>query len=109
MTSTEMSEHELSEEQPRRLYMVKDGNRNVATFSALPNAIDLCSRRHYFVEKGAWRNLGNEMRFDDYTIVSFHTETFPAVEEVVSFAFYPYDRYSRDIERALAEKSQISD
>lgn len=91
------------------LYLVKNSipDTVVAFFSELHSAIDICSKRHYFVKHNVWRNLGNESRFDDYTIHSAQMNSFPMKCQSVQFSFFDESNYIDEIREQLQIKNQI--
>lgn len=88
-------------------YAVKHNHSVVAIFSCLQKAVNLCSRRHYYVKHGVWRNSGNEMTFDDFIIMSFTIDTYPMKSSIVQYSFVPETFYAVDIEQRLMEKQKV--
>jgi len=92
------------------LYMVQDSSGfPVSIFYKLSDAVNLCSRRHYFVKRGIWRNVRHEMTFDDYTIQMISIGTFPLIKKEISFEFAPESMYETEIKEQTAVKNGVMD
>jgi len=79
----------------------------VAVFDNIDDAIHLCSKRHYFVKNKVWKNLGNEMDFEDYVVYEIPMNVFPTTRVKLEFEFTPEDLFSEDIHKHKMEKQSI--
>lgn len=85
----------------------KGGGDIVAVMSNLFAAVDLCSKRRYFVRHGVWRNMGNERVFDDFVIHCCRKDTFPMECSQIDFIHHPEEKYREELDQLIQEKKQI--
>jgi len=84
------------------MYLIIDNSRPsidrcVGYFTHLADAIDVVSKRHHFSNHRVWKNLGDELSFEDYTIDKLSINSFPCKRQMVSFELFPQERYEKEI------------